>query len=145
MTTPTASFGLTLARAERILSTTLRLHLAKRDVVPETWYVLNLIALRGPGLPRTTLAAELEAPPNPLRPDEVRELLARLEAEELIRGAAELDLTPEGESLHRSLREYIAGSTARLLGQFPTEDVETTVRTLRAITERAADELVAAG
>jgi hypothetical protein len=145
MTTPSASFGLTLAYAERTLSTALRRHLAERDVTPETWYVLNLITLRGPGLPRPTLAAELEAPPNPLRPDEVRELLVRLEAEGLIRGEAELDLTSEGEDLHRSLREYIAGSTARLLGQFPAEDVETTVRTLQAITARAAQELVDAG
>jgi hypothetical protein len=45
--------------------------------------------------------------------------------------------------MHRSLREYIAGPTARLLGQFPAKDVETTMRTLQAITERAKEELVA--
>jgi DNA-binding MarR family transcriptional regulator len=140
MTTPSASFGLTLAYAERTLSASLRRHLAEREVVPETWYVLNLVALRGPRLPRRTLAGELEAPPNPLHPDSVSELLVRLEAEGLIRGGTEIDLTAEGEALHRSLREYITGSTARLLGQFPAEDVETTVRTLRAITERAAEE-----
>jgi DNA-binding MarR family transcriptional regulator len=142
MTTPVASFGLTLAYAERTLSATLRRHLAERDVVPETWYVLNLIATRGPAMPRPALAAELEAPPNPLRPDEVRELLARLDAEGLVEGGDELDLTAEGKALHQSLREYVAGAAARLLGRFPAEDVETTVRTLRAITQRAAEELV---
>ena len=47
--------------------------------------------------------------------------------------------------MHRSLREYIAGPTARLLGEFDLADVETTVRTLRAITERAQAELAVTG
>ena len=73
-----------------------------------------------------------------------RELLARLEAEELIRGDAEVDLTDEGKTLYRSLRDYIAGPTAELLGQFDADDVQTTVRTLQAIAERAAEELAVA-
>lgn len=52
-----------------------------------------------------------------------------------------LDLTAEGEALHRSLREYVAGPTIRLLSQFEAEDVETTVRTLQAVTARAKEEL----
>jgi len=51
-----------------------------------------------------------------------------------------VDLTPEGEALHRSLREYIAGPTVRLLSQFDLHDIETTVRTLQAITKRATAE-----
>jgi len=69
-----------------------------------------------------------------------RELLSRLEADGLIRGDAEIDLTAEGEALHRSLREYIAGPTARLLSQFDVNDIETTVRTLQAITEQAEED-----
>ena len=72
--------------------------------------------------------------------DPTVELLARLEAEGLIRGGAELDLTPEGEALYRSLRDYIAGPTADLLSQFDVADVETTVRTLQAIAEQAQAE-----
>lgn len=68
-------------------------------------------------------------------------LLARLEDDGLIRGDAKVDLTADGEVLHRSLREYIAGPTARLLGQFDADDVATTIRTLQAITERAEQEL----
>jgi hypothetical protein len=56
-------------------------------------------------------------------------------------GDAELDLTAEGEALHRSLRDYIAGPTVRLLSQFDVDDVETTIRTLQAITARAEEEL----
>ena len=49
MSTPTATFGQTLAFAERTLTAVLRRHLAERDVEPETWYALQLIAVNGPG------------------------------------------------------------------------------------------------
>jgi DNA-binding MarR family transcriptional regulator len=143
MTTPPAvygQFGRTLAFAERALTATLRRHLAERDTEPETWYALQLIATRGPGLARDALTADLEGS-RTLDADSTRQLLARLEAEGLIRGDATLDLTADGEALHRSLREYIAGPTARLLGQFDLADIETTVRTLQRITERAEEGL----
>jgi DNA-binding MarR family transcriptional regulator len=144
MTKPPTPFGQTLAFAERTLTATLRQHLAERGTTPETWYALQVIAARGPGLAREALSEELEAS-RTLTPDSTRELLARLEAEGLIRGDAEVDLTSAGQALHRSLREYIAGPTAQLLGQFDAADVETTVRTLQAIAERAAEELAVAG
>ena len=142
MTTPPAvfgQFGQALAFAERTLTATLREHLAQRDTEPETWYALQLIATRGPGLSRDALSRDLEGSPN-LDADSTRELLARLEADGLIRGDAAVDLTAEGAALHRSLREYIGGPTARLLSQFDIHDIETTVRTLQEITRRAAAE-----
>ena len=105
---------------------------------------LQVIAMRGPRLAREALSDALEGSRS-LDADSTRELLARLEAEGLIRGDAEIDLTAEGESLHRSLRQYIAGPTAALLGQFDADDVQTTIRTLQAITERASEELAVAG
>ena len=45
-------FGQALGLAERTLSANLRAHLAERDTEPETWYALQLIATRGPGLAR---------------------------------------------------------------------------------------------
>jgi hypothetical protein len=140
MTTPPAifgQFGQALAFAERTLSATLRAHLAQRDTAPETWYALQLIATRGPGLSRDALSRDLEGSPN-LDADSTRQLLTGLEDQGLIRGDTEVDLTAEGATLHRSLREYIAGPTARLLGQFDIHDVETTIRTLQEITKRAA-------
>ena len=142
MTTPPAiyrEFGPALAFAERTLSATLREHLAQRDTEPETWYALQLIATRGPGLSRVELSDALAGSPN-LTAESTRALLARLEAEGLIRGGARVDLTADGQALHRSLREYIGGPTARLLGQFDIHDIETTVRTLQAVTKRAAEE-----
>jgi DNA-binding MarR family transcriptional regulator len=140
MTTPPAvfgQFGQTLAFAEQTLTVALREHLAQRGTKPETWYALQLIATRGPALSRQALSQQLERSRN-LNADSTRELLARLEAEGLIRGGANVDLTAQGEALHRSLREYVAGPAARLLSQFDIRDIETTVRTLQAITERAA-------
>ena len=146
MTTPPAvygQFGQTLAFAERTLTATLREHLAQRDTQPETWYALKLIATQGPGLSREALSRDLAGSPT-LDADSTRELLAGLEAQGLIGGGAQVDLTAEGEALYRSLREYIAGPTVRLLGQFDIHDIETTVRTLQEITKRATADSAAA-
>jgi DNA-binding MarR family transcriptional regulator len=145
MTTPPAvygQFGQTLAFAERTLTATLREHLAQRDTQPETWYALKLIATRGPGFSREALVSDLAGSPN-LDADSTRELLAGLEAQGLIRGGAQVDLTVEGQALYGSLRDYIAGPTVRLLGQFDIHDIETTVRTLEEITKRAAADAAA--
>ena len=145
-TTPTVygQFGQALAFAERTLTATLREHLARRGTEPETWYALQLVATRGPGLRREALSRDLEGSPN-LDAGSTRALLAQLEADGLIRGDAEVDLTTAGEAVHRSLRESIAGPRNQLLSQFDVEDVETTVRTLQAITARAEEQVAVAG
>ena len=107
--------------------------------VPAAHGVPPQLGARGPGLSREELSHGLERS-RTLNADATRELFERLEAEGLIRGDTHVDLTPEGEALHRSLREYIAGPAVRLLGQFDLHDIETTVRTLQAITKRAAEE-----
>ena len=147
MTTPQitasqAQFGQVLAFAERTLSEVLRQHLAQRRTTPETWYALKLIATRGPEVARDTLTRDLQGS-RTLTPDSTRELLARLETEGLIRGAATVDLTAEGETLYRSLRDYVSRPTARLLSRFPAEDIDTTVRTLQAITTLSVEGLAA--
>jgi hypothetical protein len=129
-------FGQALAFAERALTDTLREHLAKRAIRPETWYALQLVATRGPGLDRGELTHVLSGSRS-VDADSAEDLLARLEAEGLIRGDAQIDLTADGVALHRSLREYIIAPTIRLLSRFDLDDVETTVRTLWAITEAA--------
>ena len=134
-----AQFGYTLALAERTLTAVLRGHLAERGVEPETWYALQLLATRGPALDRAALSNDLQGS-RTLNADSTRALLARLEAEGLIRGDSEIELTAEGQALHHSLSEYIAVPRVRLLSQFNPDDIETTVRTLRAIAERAAGE-----
>lgn len=142
MTTPPAvfaQFGQTLAFAERALTAVLREHLAERDTTPETWYVFQLASSRGPEFSREALISDL-AGSRRLDAASARELLARLEAEGLVRGATHVELTAKGEELFRGLREHVLAGTARLLGQFDIGDIETTVRTMRAITQRATEE-----
>ena len=146
MTTPPpvyGQFGQALGLAERTLSANLRAHLTERNTEPETWYALQLIATRGPGLAREELKGILESPN--FDANSVHELLARLQTDGLIRGDAEIDLTDEGKALHRSLRESIAGPTVELLSQFDVNDIETTVHTLKAITKRAEERLATSG
>jgi hypothetical protein len=128
-------FGQALGLAERTLSAILREHLAKRNTVPEAWYTLRLVATRGPGYPRADLTRMLESPG--FDADAAHAILARLAAEGLIRGDDELELTPAGEAQYQSLREYISGPSVQLLSQFDLHDIETTVRTLQAITARS--------
>lgn len=136
-------FGQALAFAERTLTEILHKHLAERATKPETWYALKLIATQGPGLSRQALISDLERSRN-VDSDSIAPLLAGLEADGLIRGGTEVELTTQGEAFHRGLREYVAGPTARLLSQFDIHDIETTIRTLQAITERATKESPAA-
>jgi hypothetical protein len=128
-------FGQALGLAERTLSGILRDHLAQRDTVPEAWYALRLLATRGPGYPRADLTRMLVGPGFDAQSADT--LLGRLEADDLIRGDDELGLTPAGEAQYESLREYISGPSLRLLSQFDVHDIETTVRTLQAITAKA--------
>jgi hypothetical protein len=139
-----AQFGQTLAFAERSLTAVLRQHLAERQTTPETWYALQLIATRGPGLDRGALSRDLAGSPT-LDADSTRELLAQLQVDGLISGDAEVDLTTAGEAVHRSLRESIAGPRKQLLSQFDVADIETTVRTLQAITALAEEQVAVAG
>jgi DNA-binding MarR family transcriptional regulator len=131
-----SQFGQALGLAERTLSAVLREHLAQRNTVPEAWYTLRLLATRGPAYPRADLTRLLEGPG--FDSDAAHAQLARLEADGLIRGDTHLDLTPEGEARYHDLREYISRPSVQLLSQFDVDDIETTVRTLQAITAKAS-------
>jgi hypothetical protein len=128
-------FGQALGLAERTLSALLRDHLAQWNTVPEVWYTLRLLATRGPAYPRADLTRLLEGPG--FDADAAYVLLARLEADGLLRGDVHLDLTPAGEAQYESLRDYISVPSVQLLSQFDVHDIETTVRTLQAITAKA--------
>ena len=134
-----AEFGQTLAFTERTLSAVLRAHLAERGVEPETWYALKLTAAGAPAVPRSALVRDLEGSRG-LSADAVRALLGRLADEGLLTGDADVVLTEEGRAVFEELRDHVLGATRRLLGQFDRADVETTVRTLKAIVRRAQED-----
>ena len=133
-----AEFGQTLAFTERTMTAVLRDHLAQRDVEPETWYALKLVAGGGPHVARSSLIGDLEGSRG-LDADSIRVLLARLTADGLIAGDDAVDLTDEGTALFESLRDHVLGATVDLLDHLDLRDVETTVRTLKAITRRSQE------
>lgn len=138
---PTAyvEFGQTLAFTERTLTAVLRDHLAQRDVEPETWYALKLVAQAGPHVARSSLVRDLGSSRG-LGAESTNALLAQLASDGLIAGDDAVDLTEEGRVFFESLRDYVLGATVKLLGQFELGDVETTVRTCKAIMRLAREE-----
>jgi hypothetical protein len=137
--TAVAEFGQTLAFTERTLTAVLRDHLAQRDVEPETWYALKLVAHGGPHVARSSLVRDLEGSPR-MDAESTDALLAQLASDGLIAGDDVVDLTEEGTVFFESLRHHVLGATVNLLGQFDLRDLETTVRTCKAITRRAQEE-----
>jgi hypothetical protein len=140
MTTPALAFGPTLAFAERTLTAVLHGHLAERHTTPATWYALRLIAMRR--LARVDLLRLLAGSPSTTA-ESAGEVVSRLEADGLIRGDSQVELTAQGETAYRSLLEYVTGPTVELLSHFDAADIDTTLRTLQAITRRAEEELPA--
>jgi hypothetical protein len=134
-----ADFGQTLAFTERTMSAVLRRHLAQRNVEPETWYALKLVAVGGPRVARRSLVRDLEGSRG-LDAESIRTLLTRLAVDGLIAGDDAVNLTEQGMVFFEALREHVLRATVNLLGKFDLSDVETTVRTLRAITQSTLDE-----
>ncbi len=133
-----AEFGQTLAFTERTMTAVLRNHLAQRDVEPETWYALKLVALGGPHVARSSLIRDLEASRG-LDTDSTHALLAQLAADGLIAGDDTVDLTEDGTVLFEGLQNHVLSATVDLLGQLELSDVVTTVRTLKDITRRSQE------
>ena len=139
-----AEFGQTLAFTERTLTAVLRNHLAQRDVEPETWYALKLIAVGGPKVARSSLVRDLAGRAGYMDADSANALLARLAVDGLITGEDAVDLTEAGTDLFEDLRGYVLGATVELLDRFDLSDIETTVRTLKAITQCSQEDAASA-
>ena len=69
--------------------------------------------------------------------DSPEALLARLTAEGLITGDDAVELTEAGAALFERLRDHVLGATVNLLREFDLSEVETTVRTCKAIMRQA--------
>jgi DNA-binding MarR family transcriptional regulator len=138
-TTPThpyAQFGQTLAFAERTLTESLRRHLSEVGATPPTWYALKLITGAGNEISRDALISDLSRS-RELNRTLAEQLVERLEADGIITGDDRVSLTTAGQALFNRLYEHVIGNTVAFLGQFDLNDIETTIRTLRAVTERA--------
>jgi DNA-binding MarR family transcriptional regulator len=140
-TTAVPPIGQVVALAHRALSQRLDGLLGEAGIGFEDWMTLNTVAVRGPSVPAGALRRELGRMLQVEEPA-VGLALDRLEAAGWTRpaGAGEeagLELTAGGAAFHGRVREALARSTTELLGPLDPRDVDTTVRVLRSVTERA--------
>jgi hypothetical protein len=133
-----AVFGMTLAFAERALTKRLHETLAAADTAPSTWYALQLTAPTRPAIEPDAMREDLAGAPG-LDAGAARTAVDGLVADGLIRvdEGGKVVQTADGEALHRQLRATVLGRTDDLLGPVPPDDLETTVRVLREVTDRA--------
>jgi DNA-binding MarR family transcriptional regulator len=141
---PPPPFGQTVGEAQTALKTVLDHVLDEAGTTFDSWVVLNTLATRGRAIASDELRSNLA---QALQTDAgaISELLERLRSTGLVRLTADggsregplVELTEEGQVLHRSLRQSVGGASAKLLAGLGPSDVETTIRVLREVTERA--------
>lgn len=136
-------FGQRLGEAARGARTLLLHTLANASATFETWVVLNMLAQRGVLIRRDAIEREL-AVGLPAEVMVVARAIDELAAAGLVRlsnagegGVVEVALTPAGEAEYGRLRDAVIETTARLLGSIDADDVQTTVRVLTQVKERA--------
>src|SRR5262245_27575665 len=128
--------GTTLEFAQRQLTTLLHKFLAEQGARPGTWYALKTLSIRGPELPADAFRNELAQAPA-IGPDAAGEVIDGLVAEGLIavRADGSVATTPDGEAAFERLREAVDRLTAEIQRPVDRDDLETTIRTLSALTE----------
>jgi DNA-binding MarR family transcriptional regulator len=121
------------AAAVRVLLTDL---LDRAGLVFEDWVALRMLALAGGSVDRETLQRDLA---RELRTDRstIAASLARLEEAGLLGRADGAALTIWGEALLGRLRDAVAQASAQVYSGMDPEDLATTRRVLREVTERA--------
>src|SRR5262245_13262000 len=136
---PPVPLGTTIAFAQRELTALLHEFLAGQGTEPGTWYALKTLPIRGPELPADAFRDELAQAPA-VGPDAAA-VADRLVAEGLIDVAADgnVGFTADGEAAFERLRAAVDGLTAEIQEPFDRADLETTLRTLGALTERARE------
>jgi DNA-binding MarR family transcriptional regulator len=142
--TPPPPFGQAVGEAQRALSALLYDLLEGQGTTFDRWVTLNTLATRGPAIPRGQLRRDL-AEGLAVDAASVSELLDQLESSGLIQVSSEpaehdsarIELTADGEALHRSLRESIGRLTVQVVGGLDPEDLRTAVGVLREATARA--------
>jgi hypothetical protein len=141
-TTPT--FGTqVLGQTEKALNAILDRHLAGSGVSEPQWIVLTLTVTGGGSVERAQLLARVTGALK-LGDDEAESLIAGLAENGLLDAPAEaptVTATEAGRQLHARIRTAVSEITARMWGDLPAEDLETTGRVLSTILERANAEL----
>jgi DNA-binding MarR family transcriptional regulator len=135
--------GQDIAEAQGAVLALLDRVLAETGTPAEEYLTMRVLAVRGPAESAVALRDYLAGQPQlGLSVTEAGELLARLEAKELITGAA-LDghgptqLTDQGAALFARLTDTVAPVTKQLYADFDPDDLATAHRVLVQVIERA--------
>jgi hypothetical protein len=143
-TTPTPTFGTqVLGQTEKALNAILDRHLAGTGVSEPQWIVLTLTVTGGGSVERAQLLARVTGALK-IGEDEAESLIAGLAENGLLDapvGAPTVTATDDGRQLHARIRTAVSEITARMWGDLPAEDLETTGRVLSTILDRANAEL----
>lgn len=142
--TPSPHFGQTVGEAQTALHAVIVDVLDGAGVTFDRWVAMNTLATRGPAIARDELVRNLAYG---LQSDAgaVSKLLDQLTSAGLLRVTADaavqdgplVELTDEGQALHRTARESVGHTSAALLDGLDPAQVETTITVLRAVTRRA--------
>ena len=139
---PQVPFGQVLALAHRAITVPLTAALSKAGTTTATWYVMRIIALRGPAVDRAALEHEL-GQASDVNSASTGAVLDQLASDGVVSidagadGTRQVALTSHGEAMFAELRETVAGVTAELLSPVDPTELETTQRVLRQVTDRA--------
>jgi DNA-binding MarR family transcriptional regulator len=138
---PQPPIGREVALAQRALSDLLNSYLAEVNTNFPGWFALSTLATEGSALPIGAFRRDLATR---LRIDEasVAALVDGFQATGAVRlngtgDGALLELTDEGAEFHGRLSDATQRNTAELLDTLVPEDVDTTIRVLRVLAERA--------
>jgi DNA-binding MarR family transcriptional regulator len=150
---PAALTGRIIGRTENAIRAVLDRLLADTATTFHQWVVLQLAAGgaggAGTGTPAGHVVAQLVDGLKVAAAVAEQALVdteaAGLTDVERTEAGARVTLTPAGRDRYERLAAGIAGITARLYGDLPAADLETTRRVLTIVTERANAELAGAG
>ncbi len=142
-TTNIRALGPALGMAERTLTRGLLSVLAETGTPAETWYAFQRLSVFGPAATADAFrrdlsdTMDLDGPAAAALLDGIVAAGLMHEVSDPAGGDARITLTPAGEDLQRRIRASLAAGTGELIAPFDPEDIETTIRTLNALTERA--------
>jgi DNA-binding MarR family transcriptional regulator len=137
------ALGPALGLAERTLRRGLVSVLAETGTPIQTWYAIQRLSVFDPAPAADAFgrdlveAMDLDAAAAAALLDEIVAAGIMHEVSDPDGGGARITLTAAGQDLQRRIRASLAVGTGELIAPFDPHDVETTIRTLTALTERA--------
>jgi DNA-binding MarR family transcriptional regulator len=137
------ALGPALGMAERTLTRGLRSVLAETGTPTDTWYAFQRLSVSSAAPTAAAFRADLsdsldlDGPAAAALLDGIVAAGLMHEVSDPAGGDPRIAFTPAGVDLQARIRASLAAGTGELIAPFAPADIETTIRTLTALTERA--------